>query len=642
MPTKNGDNMTDEPDKVDLATPDLAAENRSALARLFPGVLVDGILDATKLGELLDLDVSQAADGRERYGLQWAGKSEAVRSLLSPSRAALVPDLDQSIDFGNAKNVFIEGDNLEVLKLLQKAYNDQVKLVYIDPPYNTGSDFVYKDDFIDTTRRYLEWSGQVDESGRRVSTSTDAAIGRLHSKWLSMMFPRLVLARNLLTRDGVLLVSISDIEMPSLMHMLREVFGPENHLATFIWNNDGNIEQQSAFKVNHEYIVAFARDIEQVARPKVVDPNIGEDSKLFNDRIENSITKNGPANPASEVLLPAGFPASKPEFDVAPRTDAWPHVLDPIKVKGGALTTPARVFSGWSSKRLLELFISNGFVPIEDAEGKATWFAITPTGAIYGYKQRSEAQGHVLTVLRNLGTTKASSSRMAREWGVVFDFPKPERLIQYLVSVFTGAGDLVLDFFAGSGSTAHGVALQNAEDGGSRRYVLVNIPELTGSESAARKAGFETVCEITYKRITAVRVNVERAAESGLRVYRLSESAFLESAPDDGELMLASSTLRAGVDDPYAVAAEVLLKEGVPLDSEWVEHEFGKVSVQVSGPVAVVVGEGLDVTTAENVFDLDPKPNIVVFLEDDLAGQDALKANLVANAKSRGITVKTV
>jgi adenine-specific DNA-methyltransferase len=634
--------MTDEPDKVHLETPDLAAENRAALARLFPGVLADGVLDASKLGELLDVNVAQAAGGRERYGLQWAGKFEAVRSLLTPSRATLVPDLDQSDDFDNARNVFIEGDNLEVLKLLQKAYNDRVKLIYIDPPYNTGRDFVYRDDFSDTTRRYLEWSGQVDASGRRMSTSNDVAIGRIHSKWLSMMFPRLVLARNLLAPDGVLLVSINDVEMPSLMHLLREVFGPENHLVNFIWNNDGNIEQQSALKVNHEYIVAFARDIEQVQRPKVIDPNIGEDSKLFNDQIENSITKNGPANPPSEVLLPAGFPASKAEFEVAPRTDVWPHVLDPIKVEGGILSTSARVFSGWSSKRLLELFISNGFVPLEDAEGKSTWFAITPTGAIYGYKKRSEAQGHVLTVLRNLGTTKASSSRMAREWGVVFDFPKPERLIQYLVSVFTGADDLVLDFFAGSGSTAHGVALQNAVDGGSRRFVLVNIPEPTGAETAARKAGFETVSEITYKRIAAVRATVERAAETGLRVYRLTESPFLDSAPGDGELTLNPSTLRAGVDDVYAMAAEVLLKEGVPLDADWVEHEFGKVSVQVSGQVAVVAGEGLDIATAEKVFDLDPKPHVVVFLEDDLAGQDALKANIVANAKSRGITVKTV
>lgn len=633
--------MTDEPDKVDLATPDLAAGHRAALARLFPGVLADGVLDAAKLAELLDVPVARGADTQERYGLHWAGKQEAVRSLLAQSRGALVPDLDRSDDFDNAKNVFVEGDNLEVLKLLQKAYNDKVRLIYIDPPYNTGRDFVYNDDFSDTTRHYLIWSGQVDEEGNRKTDSSDAAGGRLHSRWLSMMYPRLVLARNLLTQDGVLLVSINDVEMPSLVHLLREVFGTENHLATFIWNNDGNIEQQSAFKVNHEYIVAFARDIDQLPRPSVIDPNIGEDSKLFNNRIENSITKNGPANPPSEVVLPAGFPASDESFEVKPRNDKWPHVLDQITVRRGELVTPARVFSGWSSKRLLELFISNGLVPIEDSEGKSTWFAMTPSGAIYGYKQRSVGQGHVLTVLRNLGTTKASSSRMARDWGVVFDFPKPERLIQYLVAAFTRTDDLVMDFFAGSGSTAHGVALQNADDGGARRYLLVNIPEPTGADSAARKAGFETVAQITHKRIEAVRANVKHADQLGLRVYRLSESAFLGPAAEDHELMLSASTLRDGSDDLYAIAAEVMLKEGVLLDSEWVKHVFGEVLVQVSGSVAVVAGKSLDVATAEMVFGITPKPRVVVFLEDDLAGQDALKANIVANARSRGITVKT-
>jgi adenine-specific DNA-methyltransferase len=634
--------MTEEPTKVKHDTSDLAARYRAALAQLFPSVLADGVLDAAKLSELLDVQLVRAVDGRERYGLQWAGKQEAVRSLLTPSRGALVPDLDRSIDFDNAKNVFIEGDNLEVLKLLQKAYNDRVKLIYIDPPYNTRRDFVYEDDFSDTTRRYLVWSGQVDDEGKRKSGSNDAADGRLHSRWLSMMYPRLMLARNLLTHDGVILVSINDVEMPNLVHLLRDVFGSENHIATFVWNNDGNIEQQSAFKVNHEYIVAFARDIEQVARPNAIDPNIAEDSKLFNDTIENSITKNGPANPPSVILLPAGFPASTEDFEVAPRTDKWPHVLDPIVVQDGKLSAPARVFSGWSSKRLLELFISNGLVPIEDSEGKSTWFGLTPSGAIYGYKKRSAAQGHVLTVLRNLGTTKASSSRMLRDWGVVFDFPKPERLIQYLVSVFTRPEDLVLDFFAGSGSTAHGVALQNAADGGSRRYVLVNIPEPTRADSAAHKAGFETVSQITYHRIAAVAANVNGALQAGLRVYRLEESAFLDPEPENGEIMLSPSTLRADADDLYAIAGEILLKEGVPLDLDWVEHKFVQAFVQMSGNVAIVTGERLDVSTAEKVYELNPQPGVVVFLEDDLAGQDALKANLVANAKARGITVKTV
>lgn len=633
--------MTDEPEQVHLASPDVAADARAAVAKLFPGVLQDGVLDAARLGELLGVEVTSPADGRERYGLMWAGKAEAVRSLQSPSYATLVPDIDRSVDWDAGRNVFIEGDNLEVLKLLQKAYNDEVKLIYIDPPYNTGSDFVYEDDFGDTTRRYLEWSGQMDADGMRKSTKSDAAAGRLHSRWLSMMFPRLVLARSMLKQDGVLLVSINDIELSNLMALLREVFGPENHIATFIWNNDGNIEQQSAFKVNHEYVVAFARDAERVARPKVIDPNIGEESKLFNEQIENSITKNGPANPPSQVLLPSGFPASMDTFEVAPRTDTWPHVLDAIKVAGGVLTEPARVYSGWSSKRLLELFVSNGLVPIEDATGKQTRFAITPSGAIYGYKRRSEAQGHVLTVLRNLGTTKAASSKMARDWGVVFDFPKPERLLQYLVSVFTDQNDLVLDFFAGSGSTAHGLALQNAADDGSRRYVLVNIPEPTGVDSNARAAGFETVSDITYKRIAAVRDSVRQAADTGLRVLRLQDSNFLHTESDaDGAFVLRANTLASDKPDFLSVVAEILLKEGVAFDVPWMHGFAGDAPVVSAGKVAVVLS--LDVDDEVVAAALTMKPEVLVFLEDGFAGRDAVKANAATRAKQLGIRMKTV
>jgi adenine-specific DNA-methyltransferase len=227
--------MPEEPAKVDLATPDLSAEKRSAFEELFPGVIADGVLDASRLGELLDIDVTAPAEGRERFGLMWAGKHEAVRSLLTSSRGALVPDIERSVGIDTAQNVFIEGDNLEVLKLLQKAYNDKVKLIFIDPPYNTGHDFVYNDDFRDGLRGYLEFTGQLDDEGKRVSTSSDALLGRRHSRWLSMMYPRLVLARNLLRRDGAIFVTIDDNEGANLRSLMDEVFGPENFLANIAW-----------------------------------------------------------------------------------------------------------------------------------------------------------------------------------------------------------------------------------------------------------------------------------------------------------------------------------------------------------------------------------------------------------------------
>jgi adenine-specific DNA-methyltransferase len=631
----------DEPGRVDPSTPDLAAAKRVALEELLPGVLADGVLDATRLGELLDTPVTAPADGRERFGLMWAGKQDAVRSLLMPSRGALAPELDKSIDFDSAQNVFIEGDNLEVLKLLQKAYNDKVKLIYIDPPYNTGKDFVYPDDFSDGLRAYLRYTGQIDADGNRTSTDSEL-LGRRHSRWLSMMYPRLVLARNLLAQDGVLLCSINDTEFPNLMNLLREIFGEENFLATFVWNNDGNIEQQSSIKVNHEYIVAFARDESLFIKPTIIDPNISEASKLFKEQIENSITKNGPANPESTVLLPKGFPASADSFTILPRDDAFPRILDEVVVEAGELVKPARLRSGWSSRRLLDLFIDNGFIPIEDQEGKQSWFAITPTGAIYGYKKRSESQGHVLTVLRNMGTTKASSSQMKRQWGVVFDFPKPERLMQHLVAIFTSNEDLIVDFFAGSGATAHGVALQNKSDGGSRKYLLVNLPEPVSPDSEAGRAGFNTVADITLRRILGVAEAVSGASAMGLRVFRLAPSNFRGTAPEDSSdlLDLGESTLLDDEPTVESVAAEVLPKEGVALDARWERYQVAGADVIVADGVAVIVA--VDTTDDVVAEALALQPRVLVFLEDGFAGKDAVKANAYTNARNLGITMKTV
>ena len=252
--------MAEELERVNLSTPDFAGENREVLAALFPGVLADGVLDAARLGEMLDVEVTAPVDSGEGFGMTWAGKHEAIRSLQAQSRGTLVPEFEKSVDFDTAENVFIEGDNLEVLKLLQKAYNDKIKLVYIDPPYNTGHDFVYNDDFTDGLHGYLQYSGQVDEEGNRISASVDTS-GRRHSRWLSMMYPRLALARNLLTQDGVIAVSIDDNELSNLRAVLDEVFGSENSLHLgWVSNIKGRQISGSGAAGTKEYIVFYARN----------------------------------------------------------------------------------------------------------------------------------------------------------------------------------------------------------------------------------------------------------------------------------------------------------------------------------------------------------------------------------------------
>lgn len=627
-----------EPDKIALETPDLASQYRVAVEELFPGVIADGVIDAGMLGELLGLEVAQVPEGRERYGLQWAGKRDAVRSLLMPSKGTLRPDLELSVDFFNAKNVFIEGDNLEVLKLLQKAYNDQVKLIYIDPPYNTGNDFVYNDDFSDGMRGYLEYTGQLDEDGNRNSTTAEMA-GRRHSRWLSMMYPRLVAARNLLTEDGSIFVSIDDNELTTLTLLMDEVFGPENRIGvvTVVSNLKGRSDDKY-FATAHNYLLAYQRS--SAFRPlgiKLPDiyrkgyPELDKHGKSF--RLLG-IRKRGSSSRREDrpsMFFPIYVNPQTAKASLAPTEEfceeVWPKLSDGAdgRWRWGKQTVQNRIAEVRAKQvgpaRRWDIFQMD-YLERDGAERRAI-----PKTVWDGSEVANEAG--------SLELKKLMGKR-------VFETPKPSGLIQRILEYATEADDLVLDFFAGSGTIAHAVANQRLVDGMPRRFVAVNIPEETSQGSAGREAGYETVSEITLARILAVMGEDLASGADGLRVFDLAASNFKDASASEGELNLAATTLAEGVDDLYAVAAEVLLKEGVPLDAPWVEHDFGSVSAQVSGGVAVIIGEGLDVATAEKAYGLDPKPQVVVFLEDDLAGQDALKANLVANAKSHGITVKTV
>lgn len=641
--------MTDEPDKVDLETPDLAAESRAALGELFPGALADGVLDAAKLGELLRVEVAQAPGGRERYGLQWAGKQDAIRSLLTPTKSTLVPDLERSRAFDSAKNVFIQGDNLEVLKLLQKAYNDQIKLIYIDPPYNTGNDFVYNDDFSDGLRGYLDYTGQLDDEGNRVSAGVDAG-GRHHSRWLSMMYPRLLLARNLLTQDGLLFVSIDDNEVSSLRLMLDEIFGRENFVSTFVWvsNLKGRQISGAGPAGTKEYIHVYARNklnVEDFRASasflKELMPSVYKGFNYEPKRDEHGayVTKNELYN-TNSVFNEVTRPNLVYDIYYAPhsgeiRTEpvSQQHVHDGMeKISPKTNNNGVNKYHAyrWSKEKVLAESYN-----LEFRKSGTKWRIYTKVRDV----DSTSVKDLFMDVSTNNGSADLESIGINPAW---FDYPKPVGLLQILVGLATDKDSVVLDFFAGSGSTAHAVAMQNARDGGSRKSLMVTLPEPLSKDSDARRAGMQYITDITYRRLMAVADQVEGAATLGLRVVSLARSNFRTTHTADGELNLVSSTLAENAGDVRAVAAEVLLKEGVPLDVEWVEHEFDQVSVQVSGRVAVAAGKGLNAATARKIFDLDPKPHVVVFLEDDLAGQDALKANLVANAKSRGITVKTV
>jgi len=304
-------------ENLKMHSPDLSQENIAKIGDLFPGCVTEARDEATgQLRLAIDFDQlkqelsDQIVEGpQERYRLDWPGKREALALANAPLVKTLRPFPEESVDFGMTQNLLIEGENLEALKMLQETYLGQVSMIYIDPPYNTGKNFIYEDDFSEGVRTFLTRTNQID-AGEGKLVANPESNGRFHSDWLSMMYSRLRFARNLLAPDGVIFCSINHREVAQLKILMDEVFGSENAVCTFAWRTDGNFDNQAKFKYCHEYILAYAKSEADFPHPKVVDPNVPENSKLYRPEIRNTIVKNGPANPASSIELPTGFPAA--------------------------------------------------------------------------------------------------------------------------------------------------------------------------------------------------------------------------------------------------------------------------------------------------------------------------------------------
>ena len=388
-------------------------------------------------------------------GLHWREIPEDVERLLADEVPvfAHLKSLDvKGVKPAESAHILIEGDNLHALYTLQATHKGRVDVIYIDPPYNTGKEFIYNDALIDKENKWR------------------------HSAWLSFMDKRLRLAADLLSETGLILVSIDDNECGRLRLLMDSIFGEDSWVSTLVWRSDGNLDNQAQIKINHEYIHVFARNKDAFTAAGLIDPNVDEDSKLHNDEIRNSVVKNGPKNPVSSVTLPVGFPASFDEGTIKARTDAWPHYSTDVVVKGGRLVKEAIASSGWANARLLRTFIENDLTPVIDTKGQETVFELTHTGAIENVKRRSETQSHVLSVLFNMGTTETAGNKL-KAMGLTFPYPKPVKLVEYLLSICPKKDALILDFFAGSGTTLEAVAMLNAKDSGSRQCILVTNNE---------------------------------------------------------------------------------------------------------------------------------------------------------------------
>ena len=410
--------------------------------------------------------------------LEWIGKDKVINHHQHvPFRV-----LEEKYTYNAEKsdNMIIHGDNLEALKSLLPQYEGRIKCIYIDPPYNTAKSseknkaWIYSDNVDDPhIQKWLnETVGDEDEDLTR------------HDKWLCMMYPRLKLLYKLLAKDGIIFISIDDQEAATLRLVCDEIFGRKNFISQLIWRSDGNFDNQAKIKVCHEYILCYSKYPDVLGLPNGIDPNAADNSKIYNDEIRNTVVKNGPKNPMSIITLPVGFPCAKENLTINERFDAFPYYHMTAYIKGGRLQNAVEVESGWSSKNILLSFIANNFEPVLDTKGQLTSFEITQTGAIEMVKKR-EMKSHVLSVLSNLGSTQNMSNELAL-MEIKFDFPKPTDLIKYLLGFYTKADDIILDSFAGSGTTAHAVLNMNKEDNGNRKFILIEMMDYAESITAKR------------------------------------------------------------------------------------------------------------------------------------------------------------
>ena len=629
-------------------SPDFVAENLAVLRELFPELITEGAD-----GAVVNLDVLKqlvgdktVTDAEEKYGLNWHGKRLARQIALAPSTGTLRPCPEESVDWETTRNLMIEGDNLEVLKLLQKSYSGKVKMIYIDPPYNTGKDFVYPDDFQDGIKNYLSLTGQNGPDGRKITSNTEAS-GRFHTDWLNMMYPRLKLAHTLLQEDGAILISIDDSEANSLGFLLDEIFGSENFIARFVWEKRTTRENRRVFSFNHEYLICFAKNkphFEQIR-------NLLPTTDQVLERYANP--DNDPRGPWQSVSLNAqAGHATKDQF-YSLTTPSGRSVEPP----------PGRC---WSviQKKYEELVKDNRI-----------WFGETgdnvPRRKLFLSEAKDGLTPHTLWSADEAGTTDSAKKELIDLFsGInVFETPKPVTLLQRIIQITTEKSDFVLDFFAGSGTTAHATMLQNLSDEGNRRFILVQLPEPLDPENRDQKTAAD-FCDMLGKPRTLAEVAKERLRRAGaklkeenplffgdvgFKVFKLDTSNIRAWEPDRDDL---AGSLGASIDHikfdrgDMDILFELLLKLGfdlcVPVQTKSVAGAEGRTHeiVSVGGGALIVClsrligqddAEPLALSVVEWRKELQPSGETTALFLDSAFENDVAKCNVTAILEQFGI-----
>ena len=561
-------------DKLRMQSSNGVEDNITKIAQLFPDCVTETVdersgqpkhlIDFEKLKQ--NLSDSVISERAERYQFTWPDKSKAILLANSPINATLRPCREDSVDFDNTQNLYIEGDNLDVLKCLKETYLHKVKMIYIDPPYNTGNDFVYEDDFAQSSEEYLANSGQFDEQGNRMFTNAESN-GRFHTDWLNMIYPRLKVARDLLTDDGVIFISIDDNEVENLRKVCDEVFGEQNFVDCLHWKK----KKQPSFLAKHtakvmEYVIVYAKNtfkLEKLSVEKVSDSN----KKVINinNKISSRIFKPGVRVKSEEQtgIIKAGVYTGR-SMDVEYKND--------IYYENGRTTNEVEVVSKFSdSQSNIDTFIQKDLLYITK-----NFLLRRDVGEEAAEKRKSITD----LLLNDYGDNQESDKEFLELFDKkYFDYTKPIKLIYNLVkSNFTEEG-IILDFFSGSATTAHAVMQLNSEDGGNRKFIMVQLPEKTDEKSEAFKAGYKNICEIGKERIRRAGKKIKEESplttqdlDTGFRVLKLDSTNMQDIyySPKD----ISQADLFSQVDNVKPdrtgedLLFQVMLELGATLDSK--------------------------------------------------------------------------
>ncbi|MDO8725052.1 MAG: site-specific DNA-methyltransferase [Candidatus Methanoperedens sp.] len=615
---------------------DITEERLNRLKEILPDAFTEGKIDWEKLQASLGENIEFK---NERYVLNWAGKSDAFRVLQSPTTATLVPCKEESIGFDDTENIFIEGENLEVLKVLQKSYFGKIKMIYIDPPYNTGNDkFIYPDKFSETRDEYLSRIGDKDETGYMTreglfrTNSKDS--GHYHSNWLSMMYPRLFLARNLLKEDGVIFVSIDDNEVHNLRLMMNEVFGEENFIEQIVWKKRSTPPNDKVIGASHEYIVIYCKNLELVSL------NLRTRTEEQLGRYKNPDNHPKGAWTSGDLManIKGGryvkslyFPIINPntgEEHFPSSNGNWRFNKEKIQ----ELMKNNEIYFGedGKSRPKLKRFLCN----VKEGITYTTLWDFVPFN--------TQGSNEMTELLGNLA---------------IFDNPKPAGLLRELCNLGMNNNDIVFDFFSGSGTIAHAVLDMNKEDGGNRKFIMVQLPEKCDENSEANKAGYKTIAEIGKERIRRVIKKIQDAEQQtklgidgvagkqdlGFKVFKLQESNFKiwRSDVKTGEELSMQLTLHTDPVDENAkienILYELLLKSGIQLIAR-IEEKDGYYCVN-KGEIILIL-KRIDESIIKSV--ISEKPEKVITLDRLFKNNDQLKTNTALQMKDSEIDFRVV